>query len=232
MLIRPPCIHPLPRFLPRAQALTASFLYALSATVRGHPPSARVLLDAGGVLLLSQLARTAAEKARRRALFLLATLAHEADGVAQALRECDETSAQAVLDALEHADVELQAQALTLILNSVQGDAVSAAEREACRDWWLKRGVTGALQDLAQRLLLRLANGDKNDDDDPAVPLRIAKILGLLTPGEPLGAPPAPPTPPGQLPSVMEGSVAEGDEDGEHAEAPAAAPPRPMLALV
>lgn len=190
-----------------------------------------MLVDAGGVTLLARLAHTADDKSRRRALFLVATLAHEAEGVAQALREADELASGAVLAALEHGDTEMQAQALSVIYNTLQGDAVSAAERMACRGWWVARGVTSALQDLAQRLLQRLSNGDKTEDDDPAVPLRIVKILTLLDSAEPLGAPPAPPAPRGQLPAVAEAGAAEGGEGSEGAVASAVPAPAPMLAL-
>lgn len=233
-------IRALPPLPSRAQALAAPFLSALSASVRGHAPSARALLDAGGVALLAQLARRADAKARRRALFLLATLAREAEGVARALREQGEGgeggAAGAVLDGLAQDDVELQAQALSLIGSSLQGEAVGGAEREACREMWVSAGVTSALQELAQRLQLRLANGDQSEDDDPAVPLRIVKLLALLDPAQPLGEPPAPPAPPGQLPTLAEGGAAEGEEGEEEGAAgaapPAAAPPPPVLALM
>jgi hypothetical protein len=204
--------------------LTASFVYALSATVRGHPPSAQVLIDAGGIALLSRVAIRADARARRRSLFLLAMLVVEAPGVARALRECAE-GAEAILDALEHADTELQSQALSTIFNTLQGDAVEGAERLACREWWISHGVVSALQDLAQRLLLRLTRGEQSQDDDASVPLRIADILGKLDEQSSLGSPtPLPPVNAGPLPAVT-----EGGEDGEAAPTKPAAP---VLALM
>lgn len=160
-------------------ALVPRLLYTLSACVRGHDEASAALLNAGGVPQLVVLARHGALPTRRRALFLLAALVRDAEGFSGAVRRAP-FAGEALVQGLADEDKDARLHAVTCLGSLLDGAAVASEERVAGQAWLRELGMEDTLGALASAMAKDVAEGRAGDDEDPAVPLGVARVQGLL----------------------------------------------------